>query len=198
MTAPDGGGAARPPSPGIDGVVVIPLRVHEDRRGRFLESYRHEWLPGTPAMVQGNHAVRQAGSLVGLHFHRHQADYWYLVSGHARAVLHDLRVGSPSEGATQVVDLTTDAAADAGPVGLYIPPGVAHGFAALTDVSLTYLVDRTYDPADELGLAWNDPQVGADWGLASPVLSDRDLANPTRAELAEAVLPQFPSPGPVA
>lgn len=176
---------------GIDGVAVIALHVHTDRRGRFVESYRHEWLPGTPPMVQSNHAVRQAGSIVGLHFHRHQADYWYLVAGHARAVLHDLRTGSPTEGATQVVDLTTAPTDDGGPVGLYIPPGVAHGFAALTDVSLTYLVDRTYDPTDELGLAWDDPAVAADWGLAAPVLSDRDQRNPRRADLTGSALPRY-------
>ena len=60
---------------------------------------------------------------------------------------------------------------------------MAHGFAALTDVTMTYLVDRYYDPDDELGVAWDDPEVGADWGVEEPILSKRDQANPRRSEL---------------
>jgi dTDP-4-dehydrorhamnose 3,5-epimerase len=79
--------------------------------------------------------------------------------------------------------------------GVWIPPGVAHGFAALTDLTMTYLVDRYYDPADELGVAWDDPEIGADWGLpasAAVVLSARDRANPSRAALAASgALPPF-------
>jgi dTDP-4-dehydrorhamnose 3,5-epimerase len=62
---------------------------------------------------------------------------------------------------------------------------VAHGFAALSDLTLTYLVDGYYDPADELGVAWDDPEVGADWGVPDPVLSGRDRANPRRADLGD-------------
>jgi dTDP-4-dehydrorhamnose 3,5-epimerase len=66
---------------------------------------------------------------------------------------------------------------------VFIPPGVAHGFASLTDLTLTYLVDSYYNPDDELGLAWDDPEVAADWGVNNPVLSARDLANPRRADI---------------
>jgi dTDP-4-dehydrorhamnose 3,5-epimerase len=75
--------------------------------------------------------------------------------------------------------------------GVYIPPGVAHGFAALTDLTITYLVDRTYDPVDELGVAWDDPAVEADWGVVEPVLSERDRANPARADLADDLRPVY-------
>ena len=68
---------------------------------------------------------------------------------------------------------------------MYIPPGVAHGFAALTDILLTYLVDNYYDPSDELGLAWDDPAVGADWGIADPILSVRDQSNPRRGDIPD-------------
>ena len=67
--------------------------------------------------------------------------------------------------------------------GVYIPPGVAHGFSALTDVVLTYLVDHYYDPNDELGLAWDDPDLAIDWGITGPVVSDRDKNNPRRKEI---------------
>lgn len=175
----------------IEGVEAVLLQIHADDRGRMLETYRHEWLPHTAPMVQSNHAVRHAGCVVGLHYHLRQADYWYVASGRARAVLHDLRVGSPTEGTTQVVELA--GAGDDGPTpkGLYIPPGVAHGFAALSDLSLTYLVDAYYDPADEHGLAWNDPAVTADWGIADPRLSTRDLSNPGREAIDPLVLPRY-------
>jgi dTDP-4-dehydrorhamnose 3,5-epimerase len=162
----------------IDGVVIVEPDSHGDQRGRFVETYRREWFASGREMLQGNRAVRQAGSIVGLHYHLHQADYWYMIAGRARVVLHDLREGSKTEGATMSFDLDGDV-----DKGVFIPPGVAHGFASLTDMTLTYLVDGYYNPADELGVAWDDPEIGADWGLTDPVLSARDQANPRRSEI---------------
>jgi dTDP-4-dehydrorhamnose 3,5-epimerase len=167
----------------IDGVLLVEPRVFTDERGCFVETYRREWIPGGREMVQANRADRAAGSLVGLHYHLHQADYWYVPSGRARVVLHDLRHGGSTDGVTVSLDLGSDPGAPADHRGVYIPPGVAHGFAALGDVTITYLVDGYYNPADELGVAWDDPEVGADWGLTDPVLSDRDRANPRRRDL---------------
>ena len=134
-------------------------------------------------MLQGNRADRQAGCIVGLHYHLHQADYWYVPFGRARVVLHDLREGSPTDGATLTIDLGSRADGTHDHRGVFIPPGVAHGFASLTDMTITYLVDNYYNPADELGVAWDDPAIGADWGLETPILSERDQANPRRADL---------------
>lgn len=162
----------------IAGVRVVTPDVHGDERGVFVETYRRQWFPDGREMVQGNRADRAAGCVVGLHYHLHQADYWYVPFGTARVVLHDLREGSPTDGATWWTDL-------GGPShqGVYIPPGVAHGFASLTDMTITYLVDGYYNAADELGVAWDDPAIGADWGVTDPVLSKRDQANPLRADL---------------
>jgi dTDP-4-dehydrorhamnose 3,5-epimerase len=168
----------------IEGVVVVTPGVHGDGRGRFVETYRRSWFPLGREMIQGNRSEKQAGALVGLHYHLHQADYWYLIHGRARVVLHDLRVGSPTEGATLALDLAGDVER-----GVFIPPGLAHGFAALTDLTLTYLVDQYYNPADELGVAWDDPDIAADWGVGDPVLSKRDQANPRRGELDPAHRP---------
>ena len=175
------------PSAAIDGVLVVDPVVHADDRGLFVETWRQEWLGNVPPMVQGNRADRVAGTVVGLHYHLHQADYWVVAAGQARVVLHDLRTGSPTDGATVVMDLGGDRPERHR--GVYIPPGVAHGFAALSDLTITYLVDRTYDSSDELGVAWDDPAVGADWGVAGPVLSERDRANPARADLADDLRP---------
>ena len=162
----------------VAGVVVVEPDVHGDERGRFVESYRRSWFPAGREMVQGNRSEKQAGALVGLHYHLHQADYWYVTRGRARVVLHDLREGSPTDGATLVLDI-----GDGDERGVFIPPGVAHGFAALTDLTLTYLVDSYYNAADELGLAWDDPGVGADWGVTDPIVSERDCTNPSRLEI---------------
>jgi dTDP-4-dehydrorhamnose 3,5-epimerase len=171
----------------IDGVVVVTPQVFRDPRGVFVETYRREWVPGAREMIQANRADRSAGTVVGLHYHLHQADYWYVPAGTARVVLHDLRVGSPTDGATLVLDISGEDHR-----GVYIPPGVAHGFAALTDMTITYLVDGYYNPADELGVAWDDPAVGADWGVDDPVLSARDRANPSRDRIDARLRPHWP------
>jgi dTDP-4-dehydrorhamnose 3,5-epimerase len=98
-------------------------------------------------------------------------------------VLHDLRVGSPTDGNTLALDLGRDADGSHAHRGVFIPPGVAHGFAALTAMTITYLVDSYYNPADELGVAWDDPDIAADWGVDEPILSDRDLKNPRRRDI---------------
>src|SRR5580658_9359798 len=174
------------PSDTIADVVVVAPDAHGDERGRFVETYRRSWFPLGREMVQGNRSEKQGGAVVGLHYHLHQADYWYVLRGTARVVLHDLRLGSPTEKATLVVDI--DGADDR---GVFIPPGVAHGFASLTDMLLWYLVDSYYNAADELGLAWDDPAVGADWGVADPILSARDRSNPRRDAIADADRPRL-------
>ena len=101
-------------------------------------------------------------------------------------VLHDLRIGSPSEAATEVLEI-----GEHDDRGVFIPPGVGHGFAAMTDLTLTYLVDSYYNPADELGVAWDDPELNADWGVRAPVVSARDQANPRRAEIPDHLRPRY-------
>jgi dTDP-4-dehydrorhamnose 3,5-epimerase len=174
------------PSDIIADVVVVEPDVHGDERGRFVETYRRSWFPLGREMVQGNRSEKQAGAVVGLHYHLHQADYWYVLRGTARVVLHDLRRGSPTERSTLVLDI--DGTDDN---GVFIPPGVAHGFASLTDVLLWYLVDGYYNPHDELGVAWDDPEVAADWGIDAPVLSQRDQSNPRRADLDPELRPRY-------
>ena len=175
----------------IKGVQIVEPQMHGDSRGIFIETYRREWFPLGREMLQGNRGDRQAGCIVGLHYHLHQADYWYVPIGTCRVVLHDLRVGSPTDGATQVIDIGARADGTHDHRGIFIPPGVAHGFASLTDMTITYLVDGYYNPADERGLAYNDPAVKADWGFANPILSKRDQDNPTRDNIDPQFQPHF-------
>ena len=169
----------------IADVVVVTHQSFTDARGRFVETYRRSWFPLGREMVQANRTERRAGSVVGFHYHLHQADYWYVVAGRARIVLHDLRLGSPTDGATELLELNGDEDR-----GVFIPPGVAHGFAALSDLTLTYLVDGYYNPADENGLAYDDPAIGVDWGVAEPLVSDRDRHNPLRSRIPQHLRPR--------
>jgi dTDP-4-dehydrorhamnose 3,5-epimerase len=170
------------PQVGIEGVRLFALTAHEDGRGQVGEIFRREWIPGAAEMLQATLSISRSGVLRGMHFHRQQADYWVVLTGTAFVGLYDLRAGSPTSGAR--VELTLSA--DLGRSGLYIPPGVAHGFYAETDLMLAYLVDRAYDGTDEFGVAWDDPAVGIAWPDREPVLSDRDRGNPSLSTLERA------------
>ena len=169
----------------IAGVMLVEPVVHGDARGLFVETFRHEWIPQAREMIQMNRADRQAGCIVGLHYHRFQADYWYVPFGTVLAGLHDLRPSSPTHGTSLSVQLDGEAHR-----GLYIPRGVAHGFYAITDATITYLVDNYYNPDDELGVALDDPTLGIDWPGTEPILSDRDRANPRIADIPPDLVPE--------
>jgi dTDP-4-dehydrorhamnose 3,5-epimerase len=158
----------------IEGVYLVRFQKFGDPRGYFYESFRRTWIPGIRDMIQGNCSYSNAGVLRGMHYHLKQADFWSVPVGRVRAALYDFRPSSRTKGASQVVEMGRDS-----PLGLYIPKGVAHGFCALEDSFMTYLVDEYYDGADELGIRWDDPALGIEWGLQqAPTLSERDAKNP--------------------
>jgi dTDP-4-dehydrorhamnose 3,5-epimerase len=172
-------------SAAIQGVKQVRLAVFSDDRGQFMELFRKDWFPErTWDIVQSNRSDSKAGVLRGLHYHRHQVDYWHATRGRIRVGLADLRLSSPTRGAIETIDLDQD-----NPSGLFIPAGVAHGFYALTDATLTYIVDNYYDGHDELGVAWDDPTLQIAWGVSTPVLSPRDLANPRLLDIPPETLP---------
>lgn len=154
----------------IPGVILLRPEVHGDDRGFFVETLREDALNKT--FVQGNHSHSRAGVLRGLHYHARQADAWYVVRGRALAGLADLRTQTDHPAAV-ALDLTEDDRAV-----LFIPPGVAHGFAALTDLDLVYWVTHYFDGSDEHGVAWDDPTLAVPWGVSNPILSERDAAAP--------------------
>jgi dTDP-4-dehydrorhamnose 3,5-epimerase len=169
----------------IRGVRRVRLAAHADERGSFMETFRQEWFPDWDA-AQANCSRSLKNVLRGLHFHRHQIDYWYVAAGRIRVGLADLRQGSPTLGATEVLEMHEDDS-----LALVIPPGVAHGYYSLAPSTLIYLVNRTYDPDDELGVAWDDPDLGIPWNAADPVLSPRDRNNPRLAEIPASERPHF-------
>lgn len=171
----------------IDGARLLRLRPSTDLRGSFVEFFRQDWLASSRPPLQGNLSHSRAGVLRGMHFHRRQWDHWFAAAGTAFVALADLRSGSPTE--HRIVTLSLS---EATPGALFIPPGVAHGFYAQSDCSMVYLVDAQFDGSDEYGFAWNDPDLTIPWPSHEPILSDRDRANPT---LAEVLLdpPRYPS-----
>jgi dTDP-4-dehydrorhamnose 3,5-epimerase len=170
----------------IKDVQIVTLKSFADERGRFMETFRKEWFPKRSwDIIQTNRSDSKAGVLRGLHYHFQQVDYWYVIAGKIRAGLYDLRSNSPTYGAAQAIEMGEE-----NQVGVFIPVGVAHGFVALTDVTLIYVVDNYYSGADELGVAWNDPTLGLSWGVEAPIISARDAANPRLAEIPADKLPQ--------
>lgn len=158
----------------IPGVWLVRPQAFGDNRGRFMETYRASWLPFAAPMVQGNRSESTPGVLRGLHYHRRQADLWFVQAGRVTTTLVDLRVGSPTEGRHMSVQQ-----GGGENVAVYIPEGVAHGFYAHDDVVMTYLVTNEYDNTDELGVAWDDPDLAIAWPTTAPVLSARDQKNPS-------------------
>jgi dTDP-4-dehydrorhamnose 3,5-epimerase len=172
----------------ISGVRIVPLKAFSDDRGYFFESFRRAWIPGARDMIQGNVSFSRAGVLRGMHYHLRQADFWLVPSGRVRAALYDLRPSSPTRGAAEVLEMGQDS-----PLGIYIPKGVAHGFYALRDSFMTYLVDEYYDNSDERGVRWDDPALGIDWKVdptLPPIVSKRDQENPALATISPDVLPK--------
>lgn len=171
----------------ISGVFIVKLQAFGDDRGRFLETFRTEWFPQREwTIIQSNRSDSKAGVLRGLHYHHHQVDYWYVTKGAIRAGMVDLRPSSATYMATQTIELSAE-----NDTGLFVPIGVAHGFVALTDATLTYIVDNYYNGGrDENGVAWNDPDINLNWGITEPLLSPRDIKNAFLRDIPAENLPK--------
>jgi dTDP-4-dehydrorhamnose 3,5-epimerase len=173
----------------LDGVVLLEPDVHGDARGFMVETYsRDAWVEaGVEAeFVQHNHSRSVEGTLRGIHFQTEpgQAKLVRCPRGRIFDVAVDLRRDSPTFGRWEGHVLDDEAHRQ-----LYVPVGFGHGFAVLSDVAdVAYLLSSVYDPATESGIAWDDPEVGVEWPLDEPLLSERDKAAPRLAAVAD-VLP---------
>jgi dTDP-4-dehydrorhamnose 3,5-epimerase len=170
----------------LEGVFRRSLPTHADERGSFRELWRSSLTAGLTdeRFVQANLSRSAAGVLRGLHFHLRQADLWIVLAGGVHVALVDLR---PSlAGAAKERPSTLEAQLAEGEC-LFIPAGVAHGFWALADTALLYLVSNEYDGSDEHGFAWNDPALDLRWPAARrPILSGRDASAPSMARAVAA------------
>jgi len=170
----------------LPGVLLVEPHVYRDDRGFFLETYRADRYRehGIPGLfVQDNHSRSAGGTLRGLHLQpgRLQGKLIHVIEGEVFDVAVDVRRGSPTFGRWVSVVLSAENFKQC-----YVPPGFAHGFCVLTPVAqVEYKCTDLYDPATEIGIAWNDPALAIAWPIGEPLLSDRDRQNPTLAELAQ-------------
>jgi dTDP-4-dehydrorhamnose 3,5-epimerase len=189
----------------LPGVRWGTIARHRDARGSFRELWRASgsvdldprWTGADGAQfVQANLSTSAVGVLRGLHYHRRQLDRWIVASGRALVALVDVRpaVAGIGPAVVETRELVGDGT-------VTIPTGVAHGFLALEALELIYLVTNEYDGSDELGFGWDDPAVKVPWPACPtadgrPILSERDQANPTLADLLERLRPSGGAPTP--
>lgn len=170
----------------LDGLVLIEPVVHGDERGFMLESYsRAAWgeLGVGVDFVQHNHSRSRQGTLRGIHFQTRpgQAKLVRCARGEILDVAVDLRRGSPTYGQWEAHRLD-----DTRHRQLFVPVGFGHGFAVLSDeADVAYQVSSYFDAGAEAGIAWDDPDVGIDWELSDPLLSERDKQAPRLADIAD-------------
>jgi len=168
----------------IEGLIEIFPRMFGDERGYFLESYHKQAFSdnGIPFdFVQDNQSLSSPGVLRGLHFQKEafaQGKLVRVIMGKVLDVAVDIRPNSPTFGQHQKFVL--DAALQN---MVYVPAGFAHGFLALEQSIFTYKCTNFYNKAAEGGIIWNDPDLGIDWGIENPNVSQKDLELPTFKEL---------------
>jgi dTDP-4-dehydrorhamnose 3,5-epimerase len=180
----------------IPEVLLLELDVFRDERGHFFERYHEERFAkhGLPTEFrQDNHSRSRRSVLRGLHYQlRHpQGKLVSCIRGRIFDVAVDIRVGSPTFGRWVGVELEEEK-----PELMWIPPGFAHGFCALSGMAeVQYKCTDLYVPHDDRGVLWSDPELHIDWPITDPILSKRDRVLPS---LRAAELPIYAAPMPEA
>ncbi len=173
----------------IEGVVIIEPRIFKDERGYFFESFSQREFDERVQpirFVQDNESKSCYGVVRGLHFQKPpfaQSKLVRVIKGAVLDVAVDIRKGSPTFGQHVAVELSADNHRQ-----IFIPRGFAHGFSVLTDeVVFQYKCDNFYAPQSEDAIAWNDPDLGIDWGIPVDhiLLSEKDRRNKSLKEVGE-------------
>jgi dTDP-4-dehydrorhamnose 3,5-epimerase len=177
----------------IPGVLLIQPVLRPDDRGYFLETFQAERYTkmGLAAdFVQDNLSSSSQHVLRGLHYQlkKPQGKLVYVIDGQVLDVMLDIRVGSPTFG--QYCSVILDSATHN---QVYVPPGLAHGFCVLSEkATFAYKCTDFYNPGDEYGIIWNDPDLAIDWHCASePLLSAKDSQFPTLKQADPRLLPIY-------
>ena len=176
----------------LPGVMIIEPRVFDDARGFFLETWnqvRYRELGLAASFVQDNLSCSTQGTLRGLHFqHPHsQGKLVYVLHGEVFDVAVDIRVGSPTFAQWVGVLLSGE-----NKWQMYIPEGFAHGFCVTSESALfVYKCTALYHPQAEGGILWNDPELGIDWPIRTPILSAKDCGYPPLRKVPPERLPQY-------
>ncbi len=170
----------------LDGLVLIEPEVHGDERGFLVETFRGEtWreLGVDMRTAQENHSRSGRNILRGLHFQTSpgQAKLVRCMRGRIWDVAVDLRRGSDTYGRWEGHELDDEAHRQ-----FLVPVGFAHGFCVLSDTAdVAYKLSSLYDPATEAGIAWDDPDVGVEWPISDPQLSERDKTAPRLSDIED-------------
>lgn len=165
----------------LEDVLLLKPEIHGDERGFFMETYRRENLDRDPGFVQDNLSLSRKGTVRGLHYQIEQPQDKLLMvmRGEILDVAVDLREGSPTFGRHTAHRLN-----DRNRHQLYIPKGFAHGFSVLSERALVfYKCSDYYFPEGERGLRWDDPDLGIDWLVDDPIVSEKDQKQPLLTEI---------------
>lgn len=176
----------------LDGVVVVEPKVFTDARGYFFETYqanRYREKGIDSEFVQDNLSYSVKNTLRGLHYQypHGQAKLVSVIKGEVFDVAVDIRIGSPNFGKWVGVILSAENHRQ-----LFIPEGFAHGFCVLSDDAVfSYKCSEYYSSQSEHGFVWNDPKVGIEWPVVSPLLSEKDGKYPCLNDVLESDLPAY-------
>ncbi|HMO49639.1 MAG TPA: dTDP-4-dehydrorhamnose 3,5-epimerase [Kiritimatiellia bacterium] len=179
----------------LPGVVLFQPKAFPDARGFFTETYHAEKYREAGVelpFLQDNFSYSRRHVLRGLHFQlRHpQGKLVCVISGEIYDVAVDIRRGSPTFGQWEAYVLSGDNHHQ-----LYVPPGFAHGFVVLSEAAaVLYKCTDVYVPHDDVGFAWNDPDIGVEWPVDAPVLSDKDALLPRLRDVGDDRLPTYAGP----
>ncbi|AOH36150.1 dTDP-4-dehydrorhamnose 3,5-epimerase [Luteimonas sp. JM171] len=179
----------------LPGCLVIEPRQFGDSRGWFMESWNRDRYAGHgigPDFLQSNLSRSAKGVLRGLHYQwpDPQGKLVSVLEGEVYDVAVDIRLGSPRYGQWTAAILSAENRRQ-----LWVPPGFAHGFVALSETTLvSYLCTAAYDAEADAALCWDDPDLAIDWPVARPQLSAKDTAAPRLGEVDAARLPEFEAP----
>ncbi|HOP46822.1 MAG TPA: dTDP-4-dehydrorhamnose 3,5-epimerase [Desulfobacteraceae bacterium] len=177
---------------GIEGVILIQPDRFTDDRGFFSETYheaKYKELGIAREFVQDNQSHSRKGVLRGLHYQlkNAQGKLVYVVTGEIFDVAVDIRRGSPSFGRWFGAYLSSK-----NNIQIFVPEGFAHGFCVLSETAdVIYKCTDFYFPGDEYGVSWSDPDIGINWPLSSPILSEKDNKNPLLHKIPEDFLPVY-------
>lgn len=162
----------------IDGFQFRKFEVHQDSRGALFEMYRAG--ADQVDLLQWNLVNSTPNALRGVHIHLQHDDYLIVIEGAMLLGLHDARPSSPTFGKSELRWLTAKE-----PGAAVVPRGVLHGFYCAEQTTYVYGLTACWTPADDLGCLWNDPELGLDWPVAYPLLSERDRQAPKLSVLKQ-------------
>ena len=177
---------------GLPGVMILEPKVYVDARGFFMETWNQTYYAdhGLPAVfVQDNLSFSHKGVLRGLHFQspNAQGKLVNVLQGRVFDVAVDVRVGSPTMGEWVGVTLSSENKRQ-----FYIPEGFAHGFCVMSETALfAYKCTKMYQPQLEYGVSWQDPELGIQWPIEKPLLSEKDWNYPSLRDIEIRLLPHY-------